>query len=71
MTLFATADSVTAGTAAGHRRGGWSEDPGIEPKVAECVHIAEAFEHATEFDVIHNGFDFLPLTYSAWSTRRS
>ena len=22
------------------------------------------FEHAEEFDIIHNGFDFLPLTYS-------
>ena len=22
------------------------------------------FEHADEFDIIHNGFDFLPLTYS-------
>ena len=22
------------------------------------------FEHAAEFDIIHNGFDFLPLTYS-------
>ena len=44
---------------------GWSEDPAIEPKVAECLHIAEVFEHAGDFDIIHNGFDFLPLTYAA------
>jgi glycosyltransferase involved in cell wall biosynthesis len=43
---------------------GWSEDPGIDPKVAECLHISEVFEHASEFDIIHNSFDFLPLTYS-------
>jgi glycosyltransferase involved in cell wall biosynthesis len=29
------------------------------------VHIANAFEHADELDIIHNGFDFLPLTYSS------
>ena len=44
---------------------GWSEDSTIEPKVAECLHIAEIFEHADEFDIVHNGFDFLPLTYTA------
>ena len=44
--------------------GGWSDDPTIDPKVAECLHIAAVFERADEFDLIHNGFDFLPLTYS-------
>jgi glycosyltransferase involved in cell wall biosynthesis len=43
---------------------GWSEDAAVEPKVAECLHISEVFERASEFDVIHNSFDFLPLTYS-------
>jgi glycosyltransferase involved in cell wall biosynthesis len=32
--------------------------------VSECLHIAHVFERAEEFDVIHNSFDFLPLTYS-------
>jgi glycosyltransferase involved in cell wall biosynthesis len=44
---------------------GWSEDPTVDPKVAECLHISQVFERASEFDVIHNSFDFLPLTYSA------
>ncbi len=43
---------------------GWSEDATIDAKVAECLHIASVFERADEFDIIHNGFDFLPLTYS-------
>jgi glycosyltransferase involved in cell wall biosynthesis len=34
------------------------------PKVAECLHISEVFERSAEFDLIHNHFDFLPLTYS-------
>ena len=64
VTLFATADSIT--TAALHATApcGWSEDAAIDAKVAECLHIASVFERAAEFDIIHNGFDFLPLTYS-------
>jgi glycosyltransferase involved in cell wall biosynthesis len=64
VTLFATADSVTTAELAATAARGWSEDDRIDPKVAECLHIANAFERAAEFDVIHNGFDFLPLTYS-------
>ncbi|MHB1244643.1 MAG: glycosyltransferase family 4 protein [Gaiellaceae bacterium] len=64
VTLFATGDSLTAGRLAAVVERGYEEDPEIEPKVAECLHIAHAFERAAEFDLIHNGFDFLPLTYS-------
>ena len=64
VTLFATADSLTTATLSATAAGGWSDDPTIEPKVAECVHIASVFERADDFDIIHNGFDFLPLTYS-------
>ncbi len=64
VTLFATADSITSGRLCASSPHGWSEDPSIEPKVAECLHIADVFERADEFDIIHNGFDFLPLTYS-------
>jgi glycosyltransferase involved in cell wall biosynthesis len=64
VTLFATADSITTADLSATSPTGWSEDPTIEPKVAECLHIASVFERADEFDVIHNGFDFLPLTYS-------
>jgi glycosyltransferase involved in cell wall biosynthesis len=64
VTLFATADSVTAARLASVVARGYSEDPDVEPKVCECLHIAQVFERADEFDVIHNSFDFLPLTYS-------
>ncbi len=64
VTLFATADSLTTATLQATAPGGWSDDPDIEPKVAECLHIASVFERAGDFDIIHNGFDFLPLTYS-------
>jgi glycosyltransferase involved in cell wall biosynthesis len=64
VTLFATGDSQTSATLASVTPEGWSSNPGIDPKVAECLHIAAVFERADEFDIIHNGFDFLPLTYS-------
>jgi glycosyltransferase involved in cell wall biosynthesis len=64
VTLFATADSLTAARLASVVARGYSEDPDVEPKVSECLHIAHVFERAGEFDVIHNSFDFLPLTYS-------
>ena len=69
VTLFATADCLTTATLSATVGCGWSEDDGIDAKVAECVHIASVFERADEFDVIHNGFDFLPLTY--YSVRAS
>jgi glycosyltransferase involved in cell wall biosynthesis len=64
VTLFATADSITTATLHATSPTGWSEDATIDAKVAECLHVASVFERAAEFDVIHNGFDFLPLTYS-------
>jgi len=65
VTLFATADSLTAGKLASVCPRPYSDDASIDPKVWECLHISEVFERADEFDLIHNHFDFLPLTYSA------
>jgi len=64
VTLFATADSVTTAHLVGTAPTGYSEDAGLDAKVWEALHISAVFEHAGEFDVIHNSFDFLPLTYS-------
>lgn len=64
VTLFATADSKTAGKLIAVCPRGYEEDKNVEPKVWECLHICEVFERANEFDLIHNNFDFLPLTYS-------
>ena len=64
VTLFATGSSVTSAKLVSVTELGWEEDPGVEAKVVECMHIASVFERAAEFDIIHNSFDFLPLTYS-------
>lgn len=64
VTLFATADSMTKAKLHAICPKGYEEDPEIIPKVWECLHISEVFEHAHKFDLIHNHFDFLPLSYS-------
>src|SRR5260370_15336440 len=65
VTLFATADSVTTARLVGTAPTGYSEDPGLHAKVWEGLHISAVFERAKEVDLIHNSFDFLPLTYSS------
>lgn len=63
-TLFATGDSITKGKLASVCDKGYAEDAAIDPKVAECLHISNLMEQADKFDLIHNNFDFLPLSYS-------
>lgn len=64
VTLFATKDSCTTAKLEGVIERGYEEDKTIDAKVAECLHISHLMERANEFDLIHNNFDFLPLTYS-------
>ena len=64
VTLFATADSFTAGTLSAVCPAPYSEDPSIDAKPWEILHIAHVFERAGEFDLIHNQADFVPLAFS-------
>jgi glycosyltransferase involved in cell wall biosynthesis len=65
VTLFATGDSITKARLHAVCPRGYEEDPGLIPKVWECLHIQALFEQGDDFDLIHNHFDYLPLTYSA------
>jgi glycosyltransferase involved in cell wall biosynthesis len=64
VTLFASRDSVTRARLHAVVDKGYEEDPLADPKVSEYLHISEAFERATEFDLIHSHCDFMALTYS-------
>ena len=64
VTLFATADSVTSARLRSVVSRGYEEDCSIDPKVAEYLHISEAFAHAAEFDLIHSHYDFMALGYA-------
>src|SRR5579864_4622036 len=64
VTLFATRDSVTQAHLHAVIDRGYEEDRAIDPKVAEYLHISEAFEHAAEIDLIHSHYDFMALSYT-------
>jgi len=64
VTLFATGDSLTGAKLEYICKRPYEEDKSLDPKVWECLHIAHMMECAGQFDIIHNNYDFLPLTYS-------
>jgi glycosyltransferase involved in cell wall biosynthesis len=64
VTLFATANSVTAAHLHAVVDKGYEEDRSVDPKVAEYLHLSEVFEHAAEFDLIHSHYDFMALAFS-------
>jgi glycosyltransferase involved in cell wall biosynthesis len=64
VTLFATGDSVTSAKLQAVCKIPYGEDTNIDPKVWESLHISNLMEQADKFDIIHNHYDFLPLTYS-------
>ena len=64
VTLFATADSETSAKLEAVCPRPLAEDPSLDAKVWEGLHIANAFEKSRGADILHNHYDFLPLTYS-------
>jgi len=64
VTLFATQDSITRGKLEYVCKIPYSENPEMDAKVWECLHISHLMEKAHQYDIIHNHYDFLPLTYS-------
>ena len=64
VTLFATGDSQTSARLDSICPAPYEENEEMDAKVWECLHIAHLFEQADQFDIVHNNYDFLPLTYS-------
>ncbi len=64
ITLCATKDSVTKAKLVGWIDKGYEEDKSQIPPISTALHISKVMEMADEFDLIHNNFDFLPLTYT-------
>jgi glycosyltransferase involved in cell wall biosynthesis len=63
VTLFATKESITDAKLEGWVERGYEEDKSKIPLVSTCLHISKVMQRADEFDLIHNNFDYLPLTY--------
>ncbi|MHC4743425.1 MAG: glycosyltransferase family 4 protein [Planctomycetota bacterium] len=63
VTLFATKDSQTEARLIGWIEKGYEEDKNQCPPVSAVLHISKAMELAEEFDLVHNNYDYVPLTY--------
>ena len=64
VTLFATGNSHFGGEIASVIPVGINEDPALNGEVYTALHIGELFRRAGEFDLIHNNFDWKPMTYA-------
>ena len=64
VTLFATLDSVTKATLDGVCPTGYEENPDIDGRVWEALHVSHALRRSGEFDLVHNHLDWLPLAFS-------
>ncbi|GIE21911.1 glycosyltransferase family 4 protein [Winogradskya humida] len=65
VTLFATLDSVTKATLDGVAVHGYEDDPDLDGRVWEALHVAYALQRSGDFDLVHNHLDWLPLAFSA------
>ena len=64
VTIFAPANSAFAGKVASVVPVGCAEDPALDAEVFGALHIGALWKRAHEFDLVHNHFDWKPLTYA-------
>jgi glycosyltransferase involved in cell wall biosynthesis len=64
VTLFATADSVTAASLESVSPHGYAEDPLMDGRVWEALHVSNALLRSADFDLVHNQLDWLPLAFA-------
>jgi glycosyltransferase involved in cell wall biosynthesis len=64
VTLFATLDSVTSARLDGVCARGYADDPSVDGRVWEALHVSHALARSAEFDLVHNHLDWLPLAFA-------
>ena len=64
VTLFATGDSVTSAALDGVCALPYAENPALDGRVWEALHVAHALRRSGEFDLVHNNIDWLPLSFA-------
>lgn len=64
VTLFATLDSVTSAELDGVSPVGYADNPGMDGRIWEAMHVAHALSRSAEFDLVHNHLDWLPLAFA-------
>jgi glycosyltransferase involved in cell wall biosynthesis len=65
VTLFATLDSITAAHLAGICPSGYEEEPSMDGRIWDALHVSHALAQSHEFDLVHNQMDWLPLAFDA------
>jgi glycosyltransferase involved in cell wall biosynthesis len=65
VTLFATLDSQTAAQLSGISPHGYAEDPSMDGRIWEAMHVASTLSESKNFDLVHNQLDWLPLAFAA------
>ena len=65
VTLFATGDSVTTAKLDAVCDVPYAENPQLDGRVWEALHVAHALSRSAEFDLLHNHLDWLPLSFAA------
>jgi len=63
VTLFATADSRTRARLESVATHGYAEDPTMDGRVWEALHVGHAIDLSRSFDLVHNQLDWLPLAF--------
>lgn len=66
VTLFATLDSRTTATLDGVCPRPYNEDPTMDGRIWEALHIAHCYARSERFDLVHNNLDWLPLAMSGF-----
>ena len=65
VTLFATADSLTRATLDAVVPHGYAEDPTMDGRVWEGLHVGHVLARSGDFDLVHNHLDWLPLCFAS------
>jgi glycosyltransferase involved in cell wall biosynthesis len=64
VTLFATLDSITSARLDGVCQTGYADEPSLDGRVCEALHVAHVFERSGEFELVHSHLDWLPLAFA-------
>ncbi|EXG79224.1 glycosyltransferase [Cryptosporangium arvum DSM 44712] len=65
VTLFATLDSRTSARLEGVCPHGYAEDPSMDGRIWEALHVSHALAASERFDLLHSHLDWLPLAFAA------
>ena len=65
VTLYATLDSQTTAQLRGISPHGYADDPSMDGRIWEAMHVANVLAESMKFDLVHNQLDWLPLAFAA------